>query len=168
MSVQRLHPADSRWPEFVDHLRRMNMARWVLDAQNHLKPDLYCLAALADDQIAGHLTMKRQPLVTPATAWSGNRSTALTGPDGSPLLEMFVLTFGVEEALRRRGFGRALQLAAIELARGEGCYQLRSWSSQDKPANYALKISLGFAVHPAIETTLDGTKISGVYFVRTV
>ena len=144
------------------------MARWVLDDDAQPHPDHYFLAALADDRIVGNLTIRVQNLVVPGTAWSAGRDHTLTDPDGFPLRETFVATFAVDEAHRRRGYGRALQLAALDLTRDLGCYQLRSWSSLDKPANYALKLSLGFAIHPAIQEAHTGQQISGVYFVRTV
>jgi hypothetical protein len=61
-----------------------------------------------------------------------------------------------------------LQLAALEKTRELGCFQMRSWSSLDKPANYQLKLSLGFGFHPEVQDTASGLKVSGGYFVRTV
>lgn len=52
---------------------------------------------------------------------------------------------------------------ALELTCALGACQMRSWSSLDKTANYALKLSLGFAAHPAVQTAgLTGEPISGV------
>ena len=45
---------------------------------------------------------------------------------------------------------------------------MRSWSSLDKPANYALKLSLGFAMHPSVHDAASGYQVSGVYFVKRV
>ena len=104
----------------------------------------------------------------PATEWSGGEARSLTFGDGEPLYEMFVQTFAVEAAFRRRGHGRALQQAALALTAERGCHQMRSWSSLDKPEKYALKLALGFAVHPAISEAGNGQQISGVYFIKTV
>ena len=82
--------------------------------------------------------------------------------------ETFAQTFAVEEVYRRRGHGRALQLEALTLTKDLGAHQMRSWSSLDKQANYALKMNLGFAVCPAVYETDAGLKVSGVYFVKTV
>jgi GNAT superfamily N-acetyltransferase len=109
-----------------------------------------------------------QVITIPGTEWSGGVDTPLTALDGRPLRELFVQTFAVDDAFRRQGCGRALQVAALELARTLGCYQMRSWSSLDKTANYALKLSLGFTAHPAIYEATGGQKISGVYFMKTV
>lgn len=145
------------------------MARWVFDGDSGaLRPDLHCLGVLVGEQIAGHITLRVQPVLIPATEWSGGQAAPLPGPDGAPLSETFVQTFAVEAAHRRQGFGRALQLAALDLTRALGGYQMRSWSSLDKSANYALKLSLGFAAHPAVQVTSSGQAISGVYFVKTV
>ena len=45
-------------------------------------------------------------------------------------------TFAVEPDFRRQGHGRALQLAALDMSARLGCYQMRSWSTVDKQANY--------------------------------
>ena len=75
-------------------------------------------------------------------------------------------TFGVEAPQRCRGLGRALQEAALEWTRERGCLQMRSWSSIDKPENYTLKLSLGFAMLPAVHDAASGYPVSGVYFVK--
>lgn len=80
---------------------------------------------------------------------------------GEPLLEAKVMAFGVVESHRRQGIGRALQEAALGLARKLGCYQLRSYSSGDKTANHQLKLSMGFALH----RTVRGEDRKGGYFI---
>jgi hypothetical protein len=45
---------------------------------------------------------------------------------------------------------------------------MRSWSSLDKPENYQLKLSLGFALHPSTHDAAAGYPVSGVYFVKRV
>jgi hypothetical protein len=61
-----------------------------------------------------------------------------------------------------------LQEAALDFAKESSCIQMRSWSSLDKPANYQLKISLGFAFHPEVQQTPSGLRVSGGYFVKRV
>ena len=92
----------------------------------------------------------------------------ILGPDGEPLTETFVQTFFVNEGFRRRGLGELLQLEGLSVTDQLGAYQMRSWSSLDKPVNYQLKLKLGFAAHPAIYETDSGLKVSGIYFVKTV
>ena len=143
------------------------MARWALD-DGQPTPDVYCLGVMDADQVIGHISARVQDLVIPPTEWSAGRDHGLRGSAGAPLRETFVNTFAVDETRRRQGYVRALQIAALDLTRELGCYQMRSWSSLDKTANFALKISLGFAVFPAVDTTGSGQTISGVYFVKTV
>jgi GNAT superfamily N-acetyltransferase len=167
--VQAFDAAHPLWPAYVAHLVRVGMARGeALDTQGEPKPRCHYLGAVRGDQVIAHIAIQEQALVVPATAWSGGSATPLAGADGHGLRETFVRAFAVEEAHRRQGYGRALQLAALARTRALGCYQMRSWSSLDKPANYALKLALGFAVHPAISVTPRGQEISGVYFVKTV
>lgn len=83
------------------------------------------------------------------------------------LWESFVQTFQVEEASRRQGLGTALEQAAIALSRELGCYQMPSWSSFDKVANYAVKFQLGFAFCPGtFIVPRTGKQIPGGWFVK--
>lgn len=170
MAIEQFVPFHPLWSDFVAHLQRMNMAYWVLENDTRSKPAHYFLGSVVDDQIAGHIAIKMQIITIPANAGDESHPLGypLCAPDGRPLRETFVQTFAVEPAFRRQGHGRALQLAALEMTEKLGCYQMRSWSSLDKQANYALKVSLGFAAHPAILVLDDGREISGVYFNKCV
>jgi hypothetical protein len=79
-----------------------------------------------------------------------------------------VQTFHVNETNRRSGLGERLQQHALTVTRDLGCYQMRSWSSLDRDANYLLKLKLGFAAHPAVYKTESGLEVSGIYFVKKV
>ncbi|NDJ84953.1 MAG: GNAT family N-acetyltransferase [Chloroflexi bacterium] len=168
MPVEQLTPEHEFWPALVEHLLRVDMARWVIDTNAHPLPAAYFLGAFAGAEIIGHISIRTQIVTVPKTDWSAGYNHRLTDAFSKPLTETFVQTFAVEEAYRRQGYGRALQLAALQLTRTLGAYQLRSWSSLDKSENYMLKISLGFAAYPAIFVTEDGKQISGVYFVQVV
>ena len=135
---------------------------------NQPKEDIIFLGLVEDNDLIGNITIKVQDIIIPATEWGGGVETSLTEPDGDTLQETYVQTFSIEAAHRRKGHGRTLQEAALALTRALGCYQMRSWSSLDKTANYALKLSLGFALHPATYETKDGLHVSGVYFVKRV
>ncbi len=167
MQIIRVLTTDHHWLAVVAHLRRVEMGRWVLDDHDSALPDVHFIAAINDKQVIGHIALKRQPIIIPSTEWAGGKETTLTLQDGKVLFEAFVQTFAVEEVYRRHGYGRELQLAALELTSDLSCYQMRSWSSLDKNANYALKLSLGFAFHPARSEASDGLQISGGYFVKT-
>lgn len=167
MAIERITPDHALWNECCAHLRRHDMEREVVRSDAQLLPGMYLLATVEQDNPIGHIALRMQQICIPATEWSEGVSHIVLGSDQRPLRELFVRSFAVDEAHRRQGYGRALQLAALDLARCLGCYQLRSWSSLDKHANYALKIGLGFAVHPAIQVAHNGTPISGAYFVMT-
>lgn len=166
MPVQQFSPDDGLWPDYITHLRRVNMARWGVAADGSPLEDMFYFGVVAESCIVGHLSLKRQPILVPDGAGG---ASALVGAAGRALEEMFVQTFAVEENHRRRGYGRALQMAVLDFTRKNNCYQLRSWSSTaDHRANYALKISLGFGAFPALYETPSGAKVGGVYFVKTV
>jgi GNAT superfamily N-acetyltransferase len=71
--------------------------------------------------------------------------------DGTPLREGFVEAFGVLPTWRRQGVGQQLQERAAELARQRGCYQVRSRSPVSSRETYALRLKMGYAVHPSNE-----------------
>lgn len=157
-----------QWQAAVAHLQRVEMARWVLDEHGYLLPAVTMLGVMTGDNVVGHITLKKQPLVCPPLPAGEESAIPLLDSSGEAREEMFVQTFAVEAAYRRQGHGERLQIAALELTRARGCYQMRSWSSLDKSANYALKFKLGFAAHPALYESADGLKISGVYFIKGV
>ena len=169
MHISRLDPDHPHWHALAVHLAANGDASWVLDEARVPKDDrLVFLGALVDGMVVGSLTLLKQPIEIPVTDWAGDRDLSLRDAGGSVLYEMFVQTFSVDEAYRRRGIGRALQEEALRQARMMGCYQLRSWSSLDKTANYPLKLGLRFAFHPAIYQTDSGLKVSGGYFIRVI
>jgi GNAT superfamily N-acetyltransferase len=80
---------------------------------------------------------------------------------GVRLLEAKVIAFGVDPGSQGKGVGRALQLKLLRMARAQGCYQVRSHSGGDHPANHHLKLALGFGIHPIIR----GEDTKGAYFI---
>ena len=68
--------------------------------------------------------------------------------DGRALTEAKIIAFGVNQAYRRQGIGRALQEHTLRRAKALGCYQVRSVSDGDHPENHQLKLAMGFAVEP--------------------
>lgn len=168
MAVVRVTPGHPLWLAFVIHLGQHDMARYTLAEDGSPQPGMHYLSAAIGDRVVGNLCLRRQPITIPAAEPDAEEPRPLLGPGGEPLTELFVRTFAVDDDFRRQGHGRALQLAALALARELGCYQMRSWSSLDKSANYALKISLGFGLHPAVEVVPGGERISGAFFVMHV
>ena len=169
MQVFHYSPDKPNWQDYAAHLRRCGQDRWVLN--KHSKPltkEIIFLGIEKDNAVVASLTIKVQPIVIPATEWAEGMATELKDAAGDPLKETFVQTFFVEEAYRRHGLGEALQLEALNATHQLGCCQMRSWSSLDKPANYQLKLKLGFGAHPAVYETDSGLKVSGIYFVKRV
>lgn len=154
------------WALFVRHLKQVKMARHCL-VNDEPRPDTHYFGMMVKERVVGHIAIRVQPLLVPASKSTDDAPLQLTRDD-APLMETFVQTFAVEESFQRRGYGRALQEAAIQATRELGCYQMRSWSSGDRQANYALKLSMGFGVLPASYPVPGGETISGVYFVMRV
>ena len=167
--VIELTPEHASWQALVSHLHVCAQAKWVLDEGGRPKEEhLYFLGLRIGEGVAGSLTLKKQEIVIPHTAWAGDRDRLVKDKDDHPLYETFVQSFFVEEYHRQQGHGAALQLTALEKTRALGCYQMRSWSSLDKDANYRLKLKLGFGFHPEVQGTPSGLAVSGGYFVRAV
>jgi GNAT superfamily N-acetyltransferase len=141
------------------HLTATDNLKWLKTEAGAFKPHLVIIGAFEADSAVGHISLQKQKLRLP-------RQGRVLTRAGQELWEAFVQTFEVEESYRNRGIGTRLQEAAIAESRRLGCYQLRSWSSHDKPANYRVKLRLGFAFHPGffvVEKT--GKSIPGGYFV---
>ena len=161
-----VHAVDSNspyWNSLLKHLESVNMFRYGL-IDGEAKPNTYYFGIIIDESVIAHISIKQQPLLIPESYLIKPEKTQLMIGQ-TALTETFVQTFAVDEAFRRRGYGRALQQTAIDKTRALGCYQMRSWSSADRPANYALKLSMGFAVLPSLYPMPGGQPISGVYFV---
>lgn len=152
-SIEQVSPGHPLWETAYHHLVHCDQWQWVSDG-DRLRDGVVVLAAVTEQRVVANLSLLIQPIANLGEA-TGSRAM---------LLEGFVQTFHVDEGWRRRGVGRALQLAAIEASRRLGCYQMRSWSSVDKAANYWLKLGLGFAFCPAAEYH-GGRRIEGGYFV---
>jgi GNAT superfamily N-acetyltransferase len=168
MEIREFEPGRDGWDAYVAHLRRAGDARWVLGDDGRPLAGVHCLGAVVDGNVVGDLAVREQVVTAPATKWSGGAPRPLEAADGTPLRETYVMSFAVAETHRRRGIGCALQTAALDLTRRRGCCQMRSWSSLDKPENYGLKLSMGFAMHPEVHEAWNGTEVSGVYFVKRV
>jgi GNAT superfamily N-acetyltransferase len=111
----------------------------------------HILVAISDDRPVGVLR-----LVTQRLGEDEERPPIVF--KGETLIEGKVISFGVVPECRNQGIGRALQERAVELAREEGCYQLRSRSWYRSQANFHLKISMGSGIQPSLQD-------DSVYFV---
>ena len=145
--------AHPRWSELTAVVAEMGQTNWVAFHAPFHQSD-HMLVALWEDAVAGFLRFVTQEIGPDA----GCPPVTL---NGQPLTEAKVLAFGVPSAYRRRGIGRALQVAAIARARALGCHQVRSHSSGTNDANHQIKRALGFGAHPLTR----GSDRAGVYFI---
>jgi len=167
--VRIVRPGEPAWASLLEHLGRAGMVRVVERSDD---PALRVLVVREGDRTIGHLALCLQPIAVrepsdPRVLEAPDGTGAVLAPSGRPLLELYVQSFAVDEDARRRGVGSRLQRAALRLTAQLGAVQMRSWSSSDRTANYALKVRLGFGVHPSIQQTRIGP-VAGAYFVRSV
>ena len=140
LTIQRCRPGDQHYQVIHDLAKALGQAEWLtFDADWQL--DSRILIAVASGRPVGFLSFAIQEIGADC-----NRPGLTL--HGEPLREAKVLAFGVAENQRRRGVGTALQNELIRLAKTLGCHQVRSRSGGDRLANHALKLSLGFGVHP--------------------
>ncbi len=140
-SIHELTPEHRDWNDYVDLIDGEGQGRWAFDA--HFKPfPRHHVLARQEGDIVGFMMY---------VVWEigpHDRDHPPLVVDGRKLTEAKIIAFGVKEAYRRRGIGSALQEYVIRRARELGCYQVRSVSGADHPANRQLKLDMGFGVEP--------------------
>ena len=142
--IEYSRPGDSHDQAAHDLAEDLGQAEYfTFDAERHLETQT--LIAVACGRLVGFLRFAIQEI-------GSDCDRASLTLHGRPMREAYVLAFGVAEVQRRRGVGTALQNELIQRAATLGCYQVRSRSSGDRLANHALKLSLGFGVHPTKAT----------------
>lgn len=154
-ALQEWDNAHPRWEEFVRCLEQTapEQAPFVLGEYSRHLPCYLCVA-LQDEQVVGFLRFGVQPIGPEA----GCPPLVL---NGVLLTEAKIHAFAVREERRGQGIGTALQRWAIRRAKELGCYQVASYSSYGRDANYHVKLSLGFGAQPEAH----GDEEQGVYFI---
>jgi GNAT superfamily N-acetyltransferase len=153
LTIEEWNDSHSRWAELFACIDSQQQVPWATSyADWHLSTHM--LVAYQGAQIVGFLRFVTQHIGSDAEHETVNFN-------GVALTEAKVLAFGVIPAQQRQGIGRALQEAALWHAERLGCYQVRSHSSGSNTANHALKLAMGFGVHPIVR----GDDTGGVYFV---
>ena len=152
-TIEIWKPDHPRWHE-VQALADATNHRRYLDLRFDWHLSNHIFVALLDDKVVGLLHYAVQFI-------GDDNDCPRVTLNGKELLEGKVMGFAVQDAYRRRGVGTALQTAAIDHARTQGCFQLRSHSGGDKLANHQLKLTMGFTVHPIIR----GDDNAGAYFI---
>lgn len=154
-SIEAWDETHPRWPEFVTCLETVapDQAPFVLTDYYRAQP-CYLFVALQSGKVVGFIRFAVQPI----------------GPEtkcpplvlhGVQLTEAKIHAFAVCESARGRGIGTELQKQTIRRAKELGCYQVASYSSYGRDANYHVKLSLGFAAQPEVH----GENEQGVYFL---
>ena len=132
----------------------LNQTKYIaFKKPHHLESIL--LGAFANQQCVGFLRMIIQII--------GNQEgcTPITDKNNTPLKEGYAEAFGVLPSFRRQGIGQQLQEKAIALCRKRNCYQMRSKSPITSQENYALKLKMGYSIHP-------DTQHDAYYFILTL
>jgi GNAT superfamily N-acetyltransferase len=137
--IERWTSAHPRWSELMSlpDVEDLHLDEKVQEWHQ----GIFTLVALEDDEIAGVLRFWTQVI-----GIDEDKPPFIV--EGAPAVEAKVVTLHVFDRFRRRGIGRAMQLAAAEWARELGCYQLRSRSAYRRRENHGLKASLGFGISP--------------------
>ena len=140
--IEEWHLDHPRWPEVFELIENLGQVRWVtFNAAWHTSTHL--LVASTPNHVVGFLRYVIQDIgveedLPPVTL------------KDTTLREAKVIAFGVAPDRRRQGIGRALQEHLIQVCRTQKCFQIRSHSDTANIANWQLKLSLGFAIHPLI------------------
>lgn len=137
--------AKSDWRERVKE-------KWGDKAARHLHfADGFTLLALQDSALVGMLSVRLRSLPAPLENCT----------------EAFIDIIEVASEYRRRQFGARMVKFAGDLAREEGVYQIRAWSSEDKSEAIPFWRSLGFGLAPA--TVQHGElEIRGFYVTKVL
>ncbi len=158
--IEEWTPEHPNWCDLENYAYQHDQVHGVID-EHGLTPASHYLVALVDGDVAALLMFVVQPIGPEMDC------PILTDRDGVELTEAKIRAFHVDTPYRNRGIGTALQRSALTMARDLGCFQVRSRSATARDANYAIKIKLGYACHPAIRTLPSGDE-TGVYWVKRV
>lgn len=144
VSLLDVQPLTPRFDELVATAAQLNQAKYIAREYGHAD-EVLLLGAVCGTSCVGFILC----LVQVIGREEGR--PALRDAAGTILREGYVEAFGVLPEYRRRGIGRRLQEQVVERCVERGCYQLRSRSPTSSTENYALKLSLGYAVQPSTE-----------------
>jgi GNAT superfamily N-acetyltransferase len=133
---------------------QLNQARYVPAHETYADWSIL-LGAFTPDQCVGFLRFLIQVI------GRDQHRPPILDAVGQPLREGYVEAFGVLPLYRRQGIGQALQEHAIAYCRNQYCYQIRSRSPVTSVENYALKLKMGYSIHPSHEN-------DSYYFIKTL
>ena len=154
-SIEEWNETHPRWQEFIKCLETIapDQTMFVLGKRYQEYPS--CLfVALQHNKVVGFLRFAIQPIGPEAKC-------PPLQLDGTQLTEAKIHAFAIQESSRGYGIGTELQKQAIRRAKELGCFQVASYSSYGREANYHIKLSLGFGAQPEVH----GDNEQGVYFI---
>ena len=143
MRIEQIGDRSEARTQVLALAEELDQRRYVERVYEHCDQTLL-LGAFEDDACVGFLLLLIQVIGRDA-----GRPPILHNE--APLREGYVEAFAVRPEYRRRGIGQRLQEHAIELSRARGCYQMRSRSPLTSRENYALKLKMGYTIHPSHE-----------------
>jgi len=153
--IEEWDEANPRWQEFVSCLKLVATEQTAFVFGEYYKTyQAYLFVALQSNEVVGFLRFAVQPIGPEAKC-------PPLFLNGEQLTEAKIHAFAVRTDARGQGIGTELQKQAICRARELSCYQVASYSSYGRDANYHVKLSLGFAAQPEIH----GDNEQGVYFI---
>lgn len=132
---------------------QIDQARYVPVKETHIQESLL-LGAFVEYECVGFLRVLVQII-------GSDEGRPPIKDAGEPLREGYVMAFAVVPHYRRQSIGQQLQERAITLCHQRGCYQIRSRSPITSYENYALKLKMGYAIHPS-------DKNDSYYFIKTL
>ncbi len=130
---------------------QIDQSRYVPATEAHIEESIL-LGAFVEQQCVGFLRFTIQII-------GSDEGRSPIFHLGEPLREGYVMAFAVVPQHRRQGIGQLLQERAIALCQQRGCYQIRSRSPITSHENYALKLKMGYAIHPS-------DKNDSYYFIK--
>ncbi|MEM8529433.1 MAG: GNAT family N-acetyltransferase [Chloroflexota bacterium] len=140
--IEEWHSGYPRWTEVSTLIEQLGQTHWVdFNAVWHVSTHL--LVAATPSHVVGFLRYVIQNIGV-------EEDRAPVTRKDITLLEAKVIAVGVTPNRQRQGIGRALQEHLIQACRTQHCFQIRSYSYTANIANWQLKLSLGFTIHPLI------------------
>ena len=143
-AIFEVHAHTDAYRELLRAAEQLNQSKYIPPRAEYLDESIL-LGAFRGERCLGFLRFDIYVIGRDA------RRPPIHDADRQPLREGFVEAFGVIPEARREGIGQRLQEHAIELCRQRGCYQIRSRSPITSHENYALKLKMGYAIHPSSE-----------------
>lgn len=140
LEIKPVEPQTQAYHELLEVATRLEQTRYVQTREEHIQESILLGAFVG--RCVGFLRFVVQVIGSDV-----GRPPIELG--GQPLLEGYVEAFGVLPEFRRQLIGQRMQEEAIAICASKGFYQMRSRSPITSRENYALKLKMGYAIHPS-------------------